>query len=192
MEHWELVANGQIVVDKDAEDLWENMCSYFKFCDDNPITSKRTITSGKGAGTKVSVEQKRPYTIENLCLHCGISPMYLKDIKQSKDKTDMYFKVVERAELIIRGQLIENAIVGEFNPIFTAKYIGMDKGDDSPVQAIKVIIENSTPELANSEKEILEKMDLELERLKRTQGNNFKGNFGNKTVGDCIPPEADE
>lgn len=187
MEHWEIVANGQIAVDRDAEELWENICSYFRFCDDNPIISKRTITSGKGAGSQVKIENRRPYTMEMLCIHCGISPMYIKDIKHNFDAESMYFKVIERAELIIRGQLVENAIIGEFNPIFTAKYIGMDKDDGTPSRAIKVIIETDTPELSNSENEVLEKMDIEAERIKRLGGKNLGGNPENQNPRSPYP-----
>lgn len=181
MEHWEIISNGQVVVDRNADELRENMFAYFKFCDENPIESKRTITSGKGVGTRVTIELKRPYSIKGLCMHCGISELYLKDIMQTKDKDDPYFQAVEMAKYIIFTQNLENAMVGEFNPIFTSKVLGMDKGDDNPAQAIKVIIENSTPELANSENEILEKMDLELERLKRLNRNNLGGNFQSQT-----------
>lgn len=176
MEHWEIIANGQIVIDQNAAELKENMFAYFKFCDDNPIISKRTITSGKGAGTKVYVEQRRAYTIKGLCIHCGISEQYLKDIMQSKDKDDPYFQAVEMAKYIIFTQNVENAMVGEFSAIFTAKLLGMDKGDENPAQAIKVIIEGGTPQLANSENEILEKLDLEMEKMKREHQRNLKGN----------------
>jgi hypothetical protein len=166
MEHWEIIANGQIVVDRNAEELFENMCSYFKFCDDNPIESKRTITSGKGVGNRVIEEKRRPYSVKGMCLHCGISESYLNDILQSRSKEDMYYIAVERAMYIIHTQLMENALIGEFSPILTSKILKLDS-QENEVGAIKVEIVQGTPELANSENEVLEKIELELERRKK-------------------------
>lgn len=171
MEHWQIIANGQVVIDRNAEELWENMCSYFEYCDNNPIEAKRTITSGKGAGNKVSVEMKRPYTIKGLCLHCGISESYLRDIQQSKSKDDLYYIVVERAMYIIQTQLMENALVGEFNPILTSKLLNLDN-QENETGAIKVEIVQGTPELANSENEVLEKIEMELEKKKNSKREN--------------------
>lgn len=171
MEHWQIIANGQVVIDRNAEELWENMCSYFEYCDNNPIEAKRTITSGKGAGNKVNVEMKRPYTIKGLCLHCGISESYLRDIQQSKSKDDLYYIVVERAMYIIQTQLMENALVGEFNPILTSKLLNLDN-QENETGAIKVEIVQGTPELANSENEVLEKIEMELEKKKNSKREN--------------------
>ena len=166
MEHWEIIANGQIVVDRNAEELFENMCSYFKFCDDNPIESKRTITSGKGVGNRVIQLTRRPYSVKGMCLHCGISESYLNDILQSKSKDDMYYIAVERAMYIIHTQLMENALIGEFSPILTSKILKLDT-QENDVGAIKVEIVQGTPELANSENEVLEKIEEELAKRKK-------------------------
>lgn len=171
MEHWEIIANGQIVIDRNAEELWENMCSYFQFCDNNPIEAKRTVTSGKGVGSKVKVEMKRPYSVKGLCLHCGISESYLNDIRQSKSRDDLYYIVVERAMYIIHTQLMEHALVGEFSPQLTSKILNLDN-QDNETGAIKVEIVHGTPELANSENEVLEKIKMELEKTKNSKREN--------------------
>jgi predicted nucleic-acid-binding Zn-ribbon protein len=172
MEHWQIIANGQVVIDRNAEELWENMCSYFEFCDNNPIEAKRTITSGKGAGNKVKVEMKRPYSVKGMCLHCGISEAYLDDIRQSKSKDDMYYIVVERALYIIHTQLMENALVGEFSPQLTSKVLTLDNPGNEPSGAIRVEIVQGTPELANSENEVLENIKMELEKKKNSKREN--------------------
>jgi predicted nucleic-acid-binding Zn-ribbon protein len=171
MEHWQIIANGQVVIDRNAEELWENMCSYFEYCDNNPIEAKRTITSGKGVGNKVKVEMKRPYTVKGMCLHCGISEGYLKDIQQSRSKDDLYYIVVERAMYIIHTQLMENALVGEFSPQLTSKVLNLDNPENE-TGAIKVEIVQGTPELSNSENEVLEKIEKELEKKKNSKREN--------------------
>lgn len=173
MEHWEIIANGQIVIDRNAEELFENMCSYFRWCDNNPITSKRTITSGKGVGSRVTVESRRPYTVKGMCLHCGLSESYLNDILQSRSKDDLYYIAVERAMYIIHTQLMENALIGEFSPVLTSKILNLDS-NEKELGAIKVEIVQGTPELSNSESEVLEKIALELERTKNSKRENDK------------------
>lgn len=168
MQHWEIIANGQIVIDRNAEELFENMCSYFKFCDDNPIITKRTVTSGKGVGSMVKVELKRPYSVKGMCLHCGISESYLNDILQSKSKDDMYYIVVERAMYIIHTQLMEHALVGEFSPQLTSKVLNLDN-QEKDMGAIKVEIVQGTPELANSENEVLEKIKMEYDKSEKAK-----------------------
>lgn len=171
MEHWEIVANGQIVVDTTAEELWENMCAYFRHCDENPVQVERTITSGKDVGKRVKVNFKRPYTLEAMCLHCGISRRYLQEISQSKMVEDEYYIVVERCMYVIRVQNLEYAMVGEFNPIITSKLLNIESSDDSP-QPIRIEVVQGSPKLANSENEILETIDEEYEKWKRAKGKS--------------------
>lgn len=161
--HWEVVNNGGIVVSNTPEELWANACAYFKWCDENPLKTKRTITSGKTAGNKVEDENPRPYSIKGLCLHCGILEEYMRDIRNSKDKQSLYYIVVSKIMYIIYIQNLELATVGVFNPIFTSKVLNMDK-DDTPTSAVRVeIVTQGIPELLNSENEILRKLELENE-----------------------------
>ena len=181
MEHWEIIANGQIVVDRNAEELFENMCSYFKFCDDNPITTNRTVTSGKGVGSKVVVELKRPYSVKGMCLHCGISEAYLNDILQSKERNDLYYIAVERAMYIIHTQLMEHALVGEFSAILTSKVLNLDN-QEKDLGAIKVEIVSGTPELSSNENEVLEKIELEKIVLEKAKRENDKRENGKSAL----------
>jgi len=159
--HWEVVDKGLTVVSNTPESLWKNACAYFKWCDENPITAKRTITSGKDSGKRVDIEESRPYSIKGLCLHCGIFEEYIRDIRSSKDNTSMYYIVVSKILYIIYIQNLENATVGIFNPIFVSKVLNMEK-DDTPTGSIKIEIVGGLPELSKSENEILEKLELEI------------------------------
>lgn len=163
-QHWQVLNNGAIVVSNTPEDLWLNAIRYFKWCSENPIIRKRTLSSGKEAGKKVNEENERPYSIKALCLHCGIEEDYLRDIRNG-DKTDPYYKVVSAIIYLIYTQNYENALVGIYNPIFAAKALNMDK-EEAPSSAVRVEIMGGLPELSKSENEILEKLELENRDLK--------------------------
>lgn len=173
MQHWEIVNSGQGISSNTAVDLWNNACKYFKHCDDNPIVVKRTLTQGKGSGTKVEVEEPRPYSIKALCLHCNILEDYLHDVRKSRDKDNEYFVVVSKILYIIYVQLEEYAITGIFNPIFTAKRLNLDKEDTTTPAVITVnVVTQGIPELSNSENEILEKLESEIQVFENTKGKN--------------------
>lgn len=171
MEHWEIVNNGQIVIDTTAEELWENACSYFKYCDDNPIMTKGTVTAGKDVGKLYNIQKKRPYTIRGLCLQCGIVQEYLNDMKSIKAKDSEYGIVVDRILNIIHTNNLEHAMTGEFNPQLTARVLNMDK-EEIGVSAPKVEFIYGLPPLAISENEILEKLESQTDN-----GENTKEQF---------------
>jgi hypothetical protein len=83
----------------------------------------------------------------------------------------MYYIVVERAMYIIHTQLMENALVGEFSPQLTSKVLNLDNPENE-TGAIRVEIVQGTPELANSENEVLENIKMELEKKKNSKREN--------------------
>ena len=159
-QHWEVLNSGAVVVSNTPEDLWLNAIKYFKWCSDNPIVRKRTLVSGKEAGKLVKEEQERPYSIKALCLHCGITEEYIRDIRSSEDKSNVYYQVVSKVLYLIYTQNLENATVGIYNPIFVSKVLNMEK-DDIPTKGITIEIMGGLPELSTSENEILKKLEDE-------------------------------
>lgn len=166
-QHWEVVAMGGVEASMTEEQLWRNAEKYFMWCDNNPIITKRTVQSGKEAGKKVEIESPRPYTVKGLCMHCGILEDYLRDVRDSKDKTSLFYLVVQKILYIIHTQNVEYAAVDVFNSIFISKVLNMDK-DETPSTNPKVEIINKSisngsevPLLAKSENDILEKSDFE-------------------------------
>lgn len=160
--HWEIVQSGKVVVSSTAQGLWTNACSYFKFCDENPIITKQTLKSGKEAGKQMLSEMPRPYSIKALCLHCGIVEEWLRDIRNSNDKSSEYYIVVSRILYIIYTHVYEHAMTGIFSPVFSSKALNMDK-DDVPSGSIKIEIIGELPPLSKSENEILEKLESEID-----------------------------
>lgn len=158
--HWQLINDGDVVVSNTPEELWENACKYFAWCDEHQITQKRTATTGKRTGEKYKVGYVRPYTLKGLCLHCGILEEYFNDILSSKEKNSMYSIVANRIDYVIKTQLTENAIVGIFNPVFVSRMLSLDSPQDT-FTPITVNIVGGTPELSTSESEIENKVKTE-------------------------------
>lgn len=160
LSHWEMVDAGLMKEIKTPEDIWHNAKTYFKWCDETPITQKKPVMVGKEAGKSVTVETIRPYSIKALCLHCGIDEEYIKDIRASKAKDSLWYIVISKILYIIYVQNYELAQVDVFNAGFTAKVLSLDK-EDTPNQAIQVTVVQGLPSISNSENEILEKLELE-------------------------------
>ncbi len=168
MEHWEMV-NNQLtkVISSTAEDLWNNACNYFQWCDNNPITVPKVLLNGAKAGETVYYKYKRAYSVKAMCLHCNVPEEYIKDIRNSKANDD-YFHVVSKILYIIYSNNLEGAMVDIFNPVFTARVLGMEK-EEQTTSAVTVHVVQGLPELSNSENEILEKLELENQNLKNAK-----------------------
>jgi hypothetical protein len=126
-ELWKIVGGGGITVYDDAEAFWRKAESYFEWCDNKPIMSKRTLQSGKEAGKQVNIEHIRPYSLKGLCLFCGVNEAWLKDMATIADKTNIWYIVVEKITYIIYNQNVEGAYVDLYNPIMVSKVLGLDK-----------------------------------------------------------------
>ena len=174
-EHWHMVKAGGSQIVNSPEALWEAAQEYFKFCDDNPIKTKRTIQSGKSTGEKVEVEHTRLYNIKAFCIHAGISERYLKDITQSHANDSVYFQVVERILYIIYSQNVEGASADIFNPIIVSKMLQLEKAPDDKEPNVKIeIVSSISNKLANSEDEILKNLDLEKLSLVKDKSENLQ------------------
>lgn len=173
-EHWKVINSGGRQVSNTPEQLWEAAIDYFRWCDNNPITAKRTLTSGKTQGQKITIEHTRPYSIMGLCLHCSISERYLEDIKNTKNGS-VWYDTVEKILYIIYTQNLEGAIVDLYNPMMVSKILNMDKKEsftDKPVQ-IEIVDSRSTT-LANTENEVLQKLDYGKVEILKEKVENLK------------------
>lgn len=153
--HWEIEPK----VSNTPEDLWHNAVEYFKWSDMNPLKPKRTVLAGKEVGKKVEVELIRPYSVKALCLHCGITEEYYKDLLRS-DKDTVAYMVAARIAMNIWVQIYELGLTGEISPVLADKLLALSKSDDGPQ---KVIIEHvgDLPKLGNSENEILKMIEIQ-------------------------------
>lgn len=159
--HWRMLIENPPVAYNTPEQLWERIVSYFKWCDENPIFSKRSVLTGRNAGDKFNDESPRPYSIKAMCLHCGITEKYLKDISKNENDTSGYYNVVYSAISVIYLQNYEYTVVGVYPSSFMSKVLGLGT-DEKMNQPIKIEIAHGLPQLESSESEILKKLDLEM------------------------------
>lgn len=161
-EHWKVVASGGQIASNTPEQLWKQATDYFKWCDENPILAKRTLTSGKTQGDKVTVEFVRPYTIKGFCLHANISERYIKDISETHETQGEMYRVMEKILYIIYNQVLEGALVDIYNPIMASKLLNMDKGtEDQTKRTTVTIIDSISNTLQTSEGAVIANLDFD-------------------------------
>lgn len=158
--HWELPQKTSETI----QDLWENAVEYFKWCEANPVRPKRTVLVGKEAGKKLEVEFMRPYSMQALILHCGVTEEYILSLRNAPKDSEAYL-IVSRIIMNVWVQNYELAAVGEISQAMALKMLKLDKQDEGPQ---KVIIEHvhGLPALGNSENEILQMIELQNGELK--------------------------
>lgn len=156
---------GTVTTPTTPQGLWQSACRYFLWCDTHPIIAKRTVMTGVAAGAKVEQEERRPYSVKALCLHCGINEKYLMEIRETKDPSNMYYVTVSKILYVIYIQAYEMAMTGLWNPVFTSKVLNIGEQED-PGGNIKIdIVFSEKPKLARTESEILEKLESEKDLL---------------------------
>lgn len=163
--HWEVSS----AVTNTVHDLWKNAVEYFKWCDANPMRFKRTVIAGKEVGRKVEVEKVRPYSLKALCLHCGVTEDYIKDLMKSPKDSEAYL-IAGRILTNIFVQIYELGLVGEISPVLAAKLLNLDVADEGPQ---KVVIEHVSdlPKLSTSENDILEQLEIQDGKVKFPESN---------------------
>lgn len=160
-QHWKVINAGGRTVSNTPEQLWEAAVDYFQWCDNNPITYKRTLTSGKEAGKSMTVEAKRPYSVKALCLHCSISERYLEDLRTLSDRSSEWYMVVEKIWYVIYTDNLEGALIDLYSPIMVAKVLKMDAPIQDNDEPVKIeMVDSRSNELSISENEVLKKLDF--------------------------------
>ena len=115
-----------------AEELWNEACEYFQWCDSHPLMKAEAVRGGVMSGQIIEVPIKRPYTLHGLCIFMGVNTKYFNDLKDSlRERPDInYSEVITRIEEIIYCNKFEGAVAGFFNANIIARDLGLtDKKD---------------------------------------------------------------
>lgn len=131
----------------DSNKLWEVFQEYVEFCVNNPIdtTQKLTVTS---KGTSRSGQEQRmgkakkaaPMTQLSFCAFCGRSGAWLnvteRDVKERigtehemEDDKDL-LAVIERIRNFLSNQLVDGALVGEYQHGLVGALTGLRQNVD--------------------------------------------------------------
>ena len=112
---------------------------YFNWCDDNPINVWHTQLD-KHSGSPVSMPTQRPYTVEGLARHLGVTPQTLLNY-QKREGYEEYFAVIKCAKDRITEQRVEMASLGVFKEGFT-KFLLINNTDYVDKAEQKVVNQN--------------------------------------------------
>lgn len=138
-----------------AEDLWSIFMDYIKHSDSQPVVEPK-LFNGKDGLRDGNLNKIRPYTLNGLCNHIGMSP-YTWDLwkKQEKEKlielketTSMFLDVLLQIESIIYDQQYQGAAVDIFNTAIVSRKLGLaDKQDISLIESafVQDIDEDMSP-----------------------------------------------
>lgn len=115
------------------EQLWDEACKYFQWCEDNPLIKHKTIV----LNGRVEILEKpvpRVWTIQGFCLWAGICQNTFKNYRQDdKDslrisrahkENELQFVAQSIAETILDMQF-QYCAAGFFNPVIIARSLGL-------------------------------------------------------------------
>lgn len=120
---------GKEKVFKTPSDMWDEFCSYTKHLADNPWLRQEAIKSGDMAGTTMTIETVRPFTMTGFAVYCGITLQGLKNYGTLESHKD-FFGVHELIENTCKAQKFEGAAVGAFNANIIARDLGLRDNSD--------------------------------------------------------------
>lgn len=144
-----------------AERFWSLACDYFEWCDDNPFKRLEMIKGGPGAGTRVPMPVKRPYSWAGLESHLDARGIITKldDYKRNyKNRYTNFVDVIRRVDRVILQQKYEGVVCGDFNPTILAPELAAAAARREAQQ------EAQAPEVTRVEIIRSEKSTLRLER----------------------------
>lgn len=118
---------GQEIRYESPGDLLAQACKYFDWCDNNPLYKAELLRSGTRVGEIVELPVARPYTVEGLCVFCGIS---MKTFRQYEDNA-AFGEVIQHLKTVVRQQQIEGEIVGIYNTSILLKMQNITKEEDN-------------------------------------------------------------
>lgn len=121
--------------------LWQEVCKYFEFCDENPLIE--IDYKGRDAD-RVEIPKMRAYTWSGLELFLDIES--LRWYKTGETYSD-FLPVITRIEKIIYTQKFEGSAAGFLNPNIIARDLGLiDRKDVTQTAKQNIVIESASEE----------------------------------------------
>jgi hypothetical protein len=108
--------------------LLESAHDYFKWCDDNPWVSSKSVKTERGFINEEKPTQ-RPYSKGGWYIFIRCSDSWLKNFKKACHKD--FLPVIEDIENCIATQQWEGATTGAFNANIIARTLGLSESIDN-------------------------------------------------------------
>lgn len=116
------------------EIMWEAVCEYFQWCEDNPYHKAEAKTVNIGDyQSEIQIAKLpvlRPFTLQGLCLYLDCNTVYFSQFEDSlKEKNDEISKgfsiIITRIRETIYNQKFSGAAAGFFNANIIARDLGL-------------------------------------------------------------------
>lgn len=118
----------------DGTTLRLEACLFFDWCDRNPW-KRDELVKFQGMADNYTTDLGRPYTMDGLTVYLNVAGSYFRTAKdrliekiEAKRNTEdevLLLETIEWIEAVVRTQQYEGAMLGVFNPNFTARMNGM-------------------------------------------------------------------
>jgi len=115
------------------EQLWDEACKYFQWCEDNPLTEHKSwVINGKVEIVKI--KRLRVFTIKGFCLSAGICLNTFNSYRKYPKDTMPFSRTYKENELQFVAQTIahtiwdqqfQGAAAGLFNASIIARSLGL-------------------------------------------------------------------
>ena len=110
--------------------LWDCCVQYFQWVEDNPLLEEKVFHTD-GRITRASVSKMRAMTIGGLCIFLDVDQSTWENYRSAENYKE-YFRVITRAEEIIKTQKFTGAAADMLNPNIIARDLGLaEKRDHS-------------------------------------------------------------
>lgn len=116
--------HGRDKIFKTPEMFLEVAYEYFEYCDNNPWKKYDAIKGGSNAGQLIEIPTQKPYSIEGLCIFCGITHNTFINYEKDEKYKD-FFTVFTHVREIIENNQFEGAVVGCYNHSIIARKLGL-------------------------------------------------------------------
>lgn len=121
--------------------LYEEICSHFKWCDENPLIEVDFV--GKDA-LKVEIPKMRAYTLHGLCVYLGVNTRYFNDFEKSlvgkEDQLSKDFSdIITWAREVMYTQKFTAAAANLINANLIARELGIADKKELTLSGPKII-----------------------------------------------------
>lgn len=113
--------DGRELIYSSPDLLLNEAYKYFEWCNKSPVKKNEAIKSGPAAGKIIQIPTQRPYTLQQLCVHIGISLNTFKNY----EARDNFLTVTTHIREIITANQLEGALVEAYNSNIVARLLGL-------------------------------------------------------------------
>jgi hypothetical protein len=158
-EFWKLRSkHGRDKIFKSPEAMLEACYEYFEH--QSSQSWNRIDFKGKDV-EKVKIPTPSPFTIGGLCIFLGVNSKYFNKFKDNLDRSkqidDDFYHTITHVQECIFKQKFEGALVGAYNPMLVARYLGISDKQEVTARV----------EVSETDGMTTEEIKAEIERLRK-------------------------